>query len=218
MTINLKNTILLSSLLAGFLNVVQFFSGQTQHKDAFSPSWAYAASSPATPLPSSAPPKLSLIPPAGTTPTATLTSTVTSPTEQPADTAAVAARLSSAGLKPDYAGLYLAVQQATGTPWQLLAAVHRVETGQSGSTSRTSTAGAEGPMQFMPATFNHYAVDGDGNGTRDITNLTDAMYTAGRYLAAGGAARGAYATALYNYNHSWTYVSQVTGIYTRLGL
>lgn len=218
MTINLKNTILLSSLLAVSLNIVQFFAGLTEHKDAFSPSWAYAAS--ATPMPSSAPPKLPLLQPAGSAPQATLASTanVTSPTEQPADTAAVAARLASAGLKPDYAGLYLAVQQATGTPWQLLAAVHKMETGQSGSTARTSSAGAVGPMQFMPATFNRYAIDGDGNGTRDITNLTDAMYTAGRYLAAGGAARGAYGSALYNYNHSWTYVSTVTGIYTRLGL
>ena len=218
MTINLKTTIIASTLLAVSLNIVQFFGGLVQHKDAFSPSWAYAASAPATPMPSTAPPALPLMQPAGAAPAAALTSTVTSPTEQPTDTAAVAARLSAAGLKPDYAALYLAAQRATGTPWQLIAAVHKVETGQSGNTSRTSSAGAEGPMQFMPGTFNRYALDGDGNGTKDITNVSDAVYTAGRYLAAGGAARGAYGSALYNYNHSWTYVSTVTGIYTRLGL
>ncbi|HEY2003940.1 MAG TPA: lytic transglycosylase domain-containing protein [Candidatus Saccharimonadia bacterium] len=214
MTVNLKTTILYSSLLAVTLNVAQFFSGFVQHSNAFAPSWAYASS--ATPVPTAAPPALPLLQPAD--PATVTTASVTSPTEQPADTAAVAARLSAAGLKPDYAALYLGVQRATGTPWQLLAAVHKVETGQSGSTSRTSSAGAEGPMQFMPGTFNHYAVDGDGNGTKDITNVTDAVYTAGRYLAAGGATRGQYSSALYNYNHSWSYVSTVTGIYSRLGL
>ena len=44
-------------------------------------------------------------------------------------------------------------------------------------------AGATGPMQFMPATFALYAADGDGNGTTDITNLSDSLLTAGRYLA-----------------------------------
>jgi membrane-bound lytic murein transglycosylase B len=73
-------------------------------------------------------------------------------------------------------------------------------------------------MQFMPATFNSYALDGDGNGTRDITDVDDAIFTAGRYLAAGGANSGNYNDALYHYNHSATYVSQVRGIAARLGL
>jgi membrane-bound lytic murein transglycosylase B len=70
----------------------------------------------------------------------------------------------------------------------------------------------------MPATFNHYAVDGNGDGVKDIHNVDDAMYTAGRYLAAGGAARGQYSSALYNYNHSWDYVSHVMSVARSLGL
>ena len=89
MTINLKTTIIASTLLAVSLNIVQFFGGLVQHKDAFSPSWAYAASAPATPMPSTAPPALPLMQPAGAAPAAALTSTVTSPTEQPADTKAI---------------------------------------------------------------------------------------------------------------------------------
>jgi len=55
-------------------------------------------------------------------------------------------------------------------------------------------------MQFMPRTFAAYAMDGDGDGAKSITDLEDAMLTAGRYLAAGGADKGKYTAALYNYN------------------
>lgn len=139
-------------------------------------------------------------------------------TNQDTSPGSPAARLAAAGLDPSFASHYVAVQAQTGVPWQLLAAVHKVETGQSGDTTRTSYAGATGPMQFMPATFNHYALDGDGDGTRRISDLDDAMLTAGRYLAAGGADRGNYNRALYNYNHSTTYVSKVLTIARKLGL
>ena len=142
---------------------------------------------------------------------------VTPPTPD-ADAAAIAVRLASAGLKPDFASLYLAAQTKTGTPWQLLAAVHHVETGQSGTTNRTSYAGATGPMQFMPLTFAHYALDGDGDGITDIDNVDDAVFTAGNYLRAGGADRGDYTTALFNYNHSYSYVDHVLAIARTLGL
>ncbi len=202
----MKKTLLFSTLLAVALNVWQFFASYHQREAAFNAPWtadaasspapaAKAVAAPATPAPSTAP-----APPA-------------------ADPAiATAARLSAAGLKPDFAALYLAVQTRTGTPWQLLAAVHQTETGQSGDTSRASYAGAIGPMQFMPATFRAWVVDGDGNGTTQITDLDDAMYTAGRYLAAGGADKGNYSAALYHYNHSGAYVSHVLSIAHRLGL
>jgi membrane-bound lytic murein transglycosylase B len=132
--------------------------------------------------------------------------------------AAAADRLSRVGLKPDNAALYLRAQAATGTPWELLAAVHKVETGQRGSTTVTSSAGAQGPMQFMPVTFRAYAMDGDGDGAKTITDLDDAVMSAGRYLAAGGADKGRYSAALYNYNHSHAYVSSVLGITHKLGL
>ena len=218
MKINFKTTLLLSSGLALLLNIWNFFDSALQKRDAFSPAWAYtdtnktntsAAANKASSLSTSTKPNPS--------PAATAQTAGSKPTT-PDPVASAAARLSAAGLKPDYAALYLSVQARTGTPWQLLAAVHKVETGQSGSTSRSSGAGATGPMQFMPATWSHYAADGNDDGVTDIHNLDDAMLTAGRYLAAGGASHGQYATALYHYNHSWGYVSHVTGIANKLGL
>ena len=219
MKIDLKTTLLLSTGLALVLNVIHFATG-TATKDAFIPSWAYSAS--ATPTPAAGPgttvdgpPKLPLLTP-NPVPDAKLTASTAS--NSSASVAYVASRLAAAGLNSDYASLYLAAQRATGTPWQLLAAVHKVETNQSGDTTRSSAAGATGPMQFLPATFNHYALDGNADGVTDVHNVSDAVYTAGRYLAANGASHGQYGQALYSYNHSWDYVSQVTGLYSRLGL
>ncbi len=210
MPFNLKTTILASTALAGLLNLVQFTSSYNQHAQAsFAPNWAEATAGRPTPRP---------IAPRAATAATVAAVPLTAPDTVAAPVAAAQAKLSAAGLKPAFAANYLAVQAQTGTPWQLLAAVHRIETGQSGDTTRSSYAGATGPMQFMPATFNHYALDGDGNGTKDIHDLDDALLTAGRYLAAGGAARGNYQTALFNYNHSNTYVANVLAIAHRLGL
>jgi membrane-bound lytic murein transglycosylase B len=132
--------------------------------------------------------------------------------------AAAQAKLTAAHLKPEFAASYLSVQAKTGTPWQLLAAVHKIETGQSGDSAIRSYAGAQGPMQFMPATFAHYAMDGDANGTTTITDFDDALLSAGNYLRAGGADKGRYSAALYNYNHSYAYVNNVMAIARRLGL
>jgi membrane-bound lytic murein transglycosylase B len=215
---NLITVILGSSLLAVFLNCAQFAASYAQRQAAFAPAWAYTADTTPSPLPA-ATLAAAQIPPAQS-PTGTATQPAAIP-GAPAATdpiVATAAALTKAGLNPDYASLYLEVQAKTGTPWQLLAAVHRVETGQSGSTSRTSYAGATGPMQFMPATFNHYALDGNGDGIKDIHNLQDSMLTAGHYLAVSGATTGSYQKALFNYNHSDTYVSNVMAIAHRLGL
>jgi soluble lytic murein transglycosylase-like protein len=213
MQLNLKTTILLSSALAGLLNLGDFVVGLAQHQDAFFTGWVYADSS-STPQPQSTPAKLLALPPiAATTPV-----TAASNIQPSADSAMVAAALTRAGLKPEFAPIYLKVQHQTGTPWQLLAAVHRIETGQSGNTSRSSSAGAIGPMQFMPATFAKYGADGDGNGSRDITDVDDAVLSAGKYLAANGAAKGNYQNALYAYNHSWSYVATVRNIASKLGL
>ncbi|WP_345713702.1 lytic transglycosylase domain-containing protein, partial [Kineococcus glutinatus] len=77
-----------------------------------------------------------------------------------------------------------------------------------------SSAGAQGPMQFMPATFRAYAVDGDGDGTTDVWNPADAVHTAARYLCAngGGGDRAAEARALWHYNHADWYVQMVQRI------
>lgn len=109
----------------------------------------------------------------------------------------------------DFDSIYKSASAQFGVPWQILKAVHYVETGCSGSTSKGSYAGARGPMQFMPGTWRAYGVDGNGDGVADICNVVDAIYGAAKLLAAGGAAEGNIEAALFNYNHSNSYVNKV---------
>lgn len=118
---------------------------------------------------------------------------------------------SPAGIE-NYIGLYKDAAARYGVPWQILAAVHYVESGASGSTDRASGAGAQGPMQFMPGTWRAYGVDGNGDGVADATNVNDAVYGAANLLAAGGAADGNVDAALYNYNHAQWYVNKVKNV------
>lgn len=54
-----------------------------------------------------------------------------------------------------------------------------------------SWAGAMGHTQFMPTVYERYAVDGDGDGRRDIwTSAADALASTANYLAATGWRRG----------------------------
>jgi membrane-bound lytic murein transglycosylase B len=108
--------------------------------------------------------------------------------------------------------IYIAAQKKYGVPWQILAAVHYVETGQSGNTDRGSSAGAVGPMQFLPSTFAAYAQDGNGDGVTSIYDVHDAIFSAAKLLAANGADSGNVGAALYRYNHSLVYVYRVLGI------
>ena len=85
-----------------------------------------------------------------------------------------------------------------GVPWQYLAAIHLVET-RMGRIRGLSTAGAQGPMQFMPATWAMY-------GKGDIEDNHDAILGAARYLRAAGAPDDMQ-RALYAYNHSQAYVN-----------
>jgi hypothetical protein len=113
---------------------------------------------------------------------------------------------------PDtFRGLYVAAARTCrGMSWTLLAAVGQGETGH-GANTNSSYAGAQGPMQFMPATFQAYAVDGDGDGDRDILDPADSVFTAARYLCANGAGRGgeALARAVWHYIHAQWYVDLV---------
>ncbi len=126
--------------------------------------------------------------------------------------------LARAGLKTEFAAEYLAAQDRTGTPWQLIASVHMIETGQSGTTTVASYAGAQGPMQFLPSTYRAYALDGNGDGRSNIYDASDAILTGANYLRAGGAARGDYHSAVFNYNHAEWYVTKVMSVAHRLGL
>jgi soluble lytic murein transglycosylase-like protein len=85
--------------------------------------------------------------------------------------------------------------------WQLLAAVNFVETAF-GKVRNTSTAGAQGPMQFLPATWRAYGLGGD------VRDPRDAILGAANYLRANGAVHDERA-ALYHYNRSDLYVDAV---------
>lgn len=70
---------------------------------------------------------------------------------------------------------------------QLLAAVKLVGLGDVPVDVKSSWAGAMGNMQFIPTTFEAYAVDYDGDGRRDLwNNLGDAFASASNYLRKAG--------------------------------
>jgi soluble lytic murein transglycosylase-like protein len=96
---------------------------------------------------------------------------------------------------------YRQAQRRFGVPWHVLAAVNFIETAF-GKARSSSTAGAQGPMQFLPATWRAYGLGGDINAPRD------AILGAANYLRASGA-RGNLRRALYSYNHSTLYVDAV---------
>ncbi|WP_061291888.1 lytic transglycosylase domain-containing protein [Herbidospora cretacea] len=100
-----------------------------------------------------------------------------------------------------------------GLSWTVLAAIGQVESGH-GRNNGPSSAGALGPMQFMPATWRAYGVDGDGDGEADIWSAYDAVPGAANYLCATGAAGGGESLrkAVWAYNHSWDYVNKVLGL------
>jgi cell wall-associated NlpC family hydrolase len=107
-----------------------------------------------------------------------------------------------------------------GLPWTILAAIGTVESdnGQStlpGVRSGANAAGAQGPMQFEPATFAAYdePVPPGGAAPPSPYDPADAVYAAARLLCANGAAGGADpAGAVYAYNHSASYVAQVLAL------
>jgi murein DD-endopeptidase MepM/ murein hydrolase activator NlpD len=97
--------------------------------------------------------------------------------------------------------------QAYGVPWNVLAAINKVES-NFGRNMGPSLAGAIGWMQFMPSTWLRWGTDADGNGLADPWNPVDAIYSAARYLAASGAASDI-RQAVFSYNHAWWYVNDV---------
>jgi soluble lytic murein transglycosylase-like protein len=96
---------------------------------------------------------------------------------------------------------YATAQRRFGVGWHVLAAVNFVESAF-GRLRNESTAGARGPMQFMPATWRAYGLGGD------IRDPHDAILGAANYLHAGGAPRS-YRRALFHYNQSSAYVTAV---------
>ena len=105
-----------------------------------------------------------------------------------------------------------AVSAASGVPWPLLAAVASVVS-DFGRNMATSTAGAIGYGQFMPASWAAYGAGGDPYDYRD------AIPAMAHYLSDHGAPADV-PGAIYAYNHSWSYVALVlsrAAVYAALG-
>ncbi len=95
---------------------------------------------------------------------------------------------------------YHAAADEFGIDWTYLASINLVET-RMGRIRGLSSAGAQGPMQFIPATWDAY---GEG----DVNDPQDAIRAAARYLADHGAPQDMDG-AIWAYNHSDRYVAAV---------
>lgn len=98
-------------------------------------------------------------------------------------------------------GYYREAEAATGIEWEYLAAINLIET-RMGRIDGLSTAGATGPMQFLPTTWEE-CCEGDPTVDRDAINGA-AVYLVNR----GGP--DDMARALFGYNPSDEYVTAIS--------
>jgi hypothetical protein len=106
-----------------------------------------------------------------------------------------------------------AAKYCPGLSWTVLAAIGEIESGD-GANEGPSSAGAEGPMQFLPSTWAIWGTDGFGPaGQPDILNPLDAVPSAARLLCASGAGSPATLSgAIFSYNHATWYVNEVLAL------
>ena len=98
-------------------------------------------------------------------------------------------------------GWYREAELRFGVDWEVLAAVNFVESAF-GRVRSSSSAGAEGPMQFLPSTWRAYGLGGN------VRDPHDAIIGAAHYLRRMGAPRD-YRQALFAYNRATLYVDAV---------
>lgn len=142
----------------------------------------------------------------------------------------------ASGIPANYLQLYKAAGQKYGVPWNLLAAIGKVESDHgrdpgSGVHSGANYAGAAGPMQIgiggaagnnwggaprhrASEKTSGYGVDGNGDGWVDVHDPADAIPAAARYLRAHGAPNKM-RSAVFAYNPSAEYVDKVVGTATQ---
>lgn len=134
----------------------------------------------------------------------------------------------------EYLKVYYAAEKEYGVPWNLLAAIHYIET--SFGKNIPVLVERTGHMQMLkkvwvgqsypyavvlpedlinPAVilkYGGYGMDVDGDGRADPDNVTDAVYSLAKYLADNGAASGQYTKALYAYSGSDNYVEHAVDV------
>jgi hypothetical protein len=120
------------------------------------------------------------------------------------------------GRPANYLMLYResAAQYCPGMSWTVLAAIGEIES-NNGQNMGPSSAGALGPMQFLPSTWAQWGTDGFGDtGPPNIMNPFDAVPSAARMLCADGAAQGGQSLrqAIFAYNHADWYVNEVLAL------
>ncbi|GAA2778930.1 C40 family peptidase [Crossiella cryophila] len=126
-----------------------------------------------------------------------------------------------ADIPSDYLSIYrTAAATCSGLDWTVLAAVGKVESNHGRSTlpgvrSGSNSAGAQGPMQFLPATFAAYRnpIPPGGIDPPSPYHPVNAIHAAARMLCHNGAKDNRdIRAALFSYNHSTAYVDQVLAI------
>lgn len=156
---------------------------------------------------------------------ATLSSAAGSDLPEPGESPGPASGL--AAIPPAMLDLYAqAAATCPGLPWEVLAAIGTIESDNGTATlagvrSGANPAGAEGPMQFEPATFAEFSepVPPGGVSPPDPYDPVDAVYAAARMLCAdGGSTAAGLGAAVYAYNHSSAYVAQVLALAAGYGL
>ena len=122
----------------------------------------------------------------------------------------------SAGRPANYLQLFQdsAAKYCPGLPWTVLAAIGQIESGD-GQNMGPSSAGALGPMQFLPSTWARWGIDAFGQtGPPNIMSPFDAVPAAALYLCASGGGQGGTAldAAIFSYNHAAWYVAEVLAL------
>jgi hypothetical protein len=127
-------------------------------------------------------------------------------------------------IPPRYLAWYQgAARTCPGLRWEVLAGIGTMESDNGRSRARgvhhgQNRKGAEGPMQFEPATFREYAVRADRSARLTPYDPKDAIFSAARMLCADGARGGTrkgVRGAIFAYNHAHWYVRDVLAIASR---